>query len=387
MKSNNPLRKTIGIIGGGQLGRMMIEESLRLNNEFNILDAADCPCAPLAKNHIIGKLTDGEAIKQLAAVSDVLTYEIEHIDVATLLQLENKGHEIIPSPKVLQVIQDKGLQKQFFAANNIPTSEFRLVETPEQWAAAITEIGGSKIVAKTRKDGYDGKGVTILNSADILDDVSKIPFTQPSLLEAYIPCEKEISVMVARDREGNTKLWPVVEMVFDPVANLVTFLDCPATLPENITQQACEVALHTIVQFQGIGVFAVELFLTASGQILVNEVAPRPHNSGHHTIEACYTSQFEQLVRILMGLPLGSTDLIQPAVMMNLLGADDFSGRYRLQGLEAASALPGVYVHLYGKKESKPVRKMGHITVIAPTLEQAKQTAQQVHQLVRFVAD
>ena len=387
MKSNNPLRKTIGIIGGGQLGRMMIEESLRLNNEFNILDAADCPCAPLAKNHIMGKLTDGEAIKQLAAISDVLTYEIEHIDVATLLQLENEGHEIIPSPKVLQVIQDKGLQKQFFAANNIPTSEFRLVETPEQWAAAITEIGGSKIVAKTRKDGYDGKGVTILSSSEILDDVSKIPFTQPSLLEAYIPCEKEISVMVARDREGNTKLWPVVEMVFDPVANLVTFLDCPATLPETITQQACEVALHTIVQLQGIGVFAVELFLTASGQILVNEVAPRPHNSGHHTIEACYTSQFEQLVRILMGLPLGSTDLIQPAVMMNLLGADDFSGSYRLKGLEEASALPGVYVHLYGKKESKPVRKMGHITVIAPTLEQAKQTATQVHQLVRFVAD
>lgn len=387
MKNNNPLRKTIGIIGGGQLGRMMIEESLRLNNAFNILDAADCPCAALAQNHVVGKLTDGEAIKKLAAISDVLTYEIEHLDVDTLLQLEAEGHEIIPSPKVLQVIQDKGLQKQFFADNHIPTSDFRLVETPQQWADAIAQIGGQKIVAKTRKDGYDGKGVTILNSAEVLNDLSKIPFSQPSLLEAYIPCEKELSVMVARDREGNIKTWPVVEMVFDPVANLVTFLDCPATLPETITQQACEVALHTIVQLQGIGVFAVELFLTAQGDILVNEVAPRPHNSGHHTIEACYTSQFEQLVRILMGLPLGSTDLIQPAVMMNLLGANDFSGNYRLQGLEEISQMAGVYVHLYGKKESKPMRKMGHITVIAPTLAQAQQTAQQVHQLVRFVAD
>lgn len=387
MKKQNPLRKTIGIIGGGQLGRMMIEETLRLNNDFNILDAADCPCGPLAKEHIVGKLTDGEAIRALSAVSDVLTYEIEHINVDALLQLEAEGREIIPSPKVLQVIQDKGLQKQFFADHGIPTSAFRLVNNNEEWLSAIEALGGEKLVAKTRKDGYDGKGVTIFKTADIKNDVSKIPFTQPSLIEAFVPCEKEISVMVARDKTGAVKTWPVVEMEFDPVANLVTFLDCPAKLDDATEQNARRIALKTIEALNGTGVFAVEMFLGKDGNILVNEVAPRPHNSGHHTIEACYTSQFEQLVRILLGLPLGSTELVQPAVMMNLLGGEGFSGSYRLQGLEEISAMEGVYVHLYGKKESKPMRKMGHVTIMGTTLEEAKAKARKVHGLVKFVAD
>lgn len=364
----------------------MIEESLRLNNPFHILDAADCPCAPLAQEHIIGKLTDGEAIRRLAATSDVLTYEIEHIDSATLLQLEEEGKKVIPSARVLQVIQDKGLQKQFFAEHGIPTSAFVMVETPQQWLDAITQLGGEKLVAKTRKDGYDGKGVTIFNAAEVKADPGRIPFTQPSIIEAFVPCDKEISVMVARDASGQCKTWPVVEMVFDPVANLVTFLDCPATLPSETEHKAREIALHTIEKLNGTGVFAVEMFLAKNGDILVNEVAPRPHNSGHHTIEACYTSQFEQLVRILAGLPLGSTELIRPAVMMNLLGAEDFSGPYRLQGLEEISAMEGVYVHLYGKTESKPMRKMGHITVLGDTLEEARAKAEKVHGLARFVA-
>lgn len=387
MKNNNPLRKTIGIIGGGQLGRMMIEESLRLNIDFNVLDAEDCPCAPLARRHVIGKLTDASAIKKLAEVSDVITYEIEHINVDVLVELEAAGKEVIPSPRVLQVIQDKGLQKRFFADHHIPTSAFELVETPAQWIAAIEKIGGRKLVAKTRKDGYDGKGVTIFLADELRKDPSAIPFSQPSVIEQFISCEKEISVMVARDMQGNIKTWPVVEMVFDPVANLVTFLDCPASLDEHTEQAVRQTALHTIEKLNGVGVFAVEMFLTADGSILVNEVAPRPHNSGHHTIEACYTSQFEQLVRILAGLPLGSTGLVMPAVMLNLLGANDFSGTYRLEGLEEIAAMEGVYVHLYGKKESKPMRKMGHITVIAPSLGEARSRAALVHQKVRFVKD
>jgi len=383
VKNSNPLRKTIGIIGGGQLGRMMIEESLRLNNDFNILDAADCSCAALAKNHIVGKLTDAEAIKKLADISDVLTFEIEHINVDVLIELEEGGKEIIPSPKVLKVIQDKGIQKEFFVTHNIPTAPFVLVNTTEDWLSAINKFGGEKLVAKTRKDGYDGKGVTIFKTAD----VKSIPFNSPSLIEAFIPCQKEISVMVARDTQGNIKTWPVVEMEFDPIANLVTFLDCPASLSPEKEQEAREIALNTIEKLNGVGVYAVEMFLTQDNQILVNEVAPRPHNSGHHTIEACYTSQFEQLVRILMGLPLGSTELIQPGVMMNLLGADDFSGTYRLQGLEEVSAMEGVYVHLYGKKESKPMRKMGHVTVTASTIQQAKNKAKQVSNIIKFVAD
>ncbi|MFN3446532.1 MAG: 5-(carboxyamino)imidazole ribonucleotide synthase [Bacteroidia bacterium] len=387
MKNTNPLRKTIGIIGGGQLGRMMIEESLRLNNDFNILDAADCSCASLAKNHIVGKLTDGASIRKLAEISDVLTFEIEHIDVETLIQLEAEGKEIIPSPKVLQIIQDKGVQKEFFKTHQIPTAPFAMVDTPNDWLNAVKQFGGEKLVAKTRKDGYDGKGVTIFKTVDVLSDINNIPFKTPSLIEVFIPCQKEISVMVARDTQGNVKTWPVVEMEFDPIANLVTFLDCPANLSTEKEHEAREIALRTIEKLNGVGVYAVEMFLTHDNQILVNEVAPRPHNSGHHTIEACYTSQFEQLVRILMGLPLGSTDLIQPGVMMNLLGADDFSGTYRLQGLEEISAMEGVYVHLYGKKESKPMRKMGHVTVTASTLNAAKEKAKQVSKLVKFVAD
>jgi 5-(carboxyamino)imidazole ribonucleotide synthase len=382
---HNPLKQRIGIIGGGQLGRMMIEETLRLNIVFNTLDAADAPCALLSQTHIIGKLTDGQAIQKLADISDVLTFEIEHIDVQTLLQLEAEGKRIIPSPKILQVIQDKGLQKQFYATHAIPTAPYVLIDNASQWKEAAKQLNTERFAAKTRKDGYDGKGVTLTTKDAILNGF--VPFEQPSLLEAFIPCEKEISVMVARHEDGSVMSWPVVEMVFDSQANLVTFLDCPAALSSTLEKEAIAIAQTCIDKLNGVGVFAVEMFVTHDQKILVNEIAPRPHNSGHHTIEACYTSQFEQLVRILAGLPLGSTQLIQPAVMMNLLGAEDFSGSYRLEGLEEAMALPGVYVHLYDKKESKPMRKMGHVTINAPTLTIAKTTAQQVYNLLRFVAD
>ena len=387
MSKQNPLRKSIGIVGGGQLGRMMIEESLRLNIDINILDVADCPCAKLVQKHIVGSLMDAKAIQQLSAVSDVLTFEIEHVNVDELLRLESEGKEIIPSPKVLQIIQDKGVQKQFFVQHNIPTSAFKLVNSEQDWVDAIGFFNKPKLVAKTRRDGYDGKGVSIFNTNDVLNNPSSIPFKTPSLIEDFITCQKELSVMVARDREGNIVSWPVVEMEFDPIANLVTFLDCPSEISDSLSKKARQIAIDTINALNGVGVFAVEMFLTASEEILVNEVAPRPHNSGHHTIEACNTSQFEQLVRILIGLPLGDTSLIQPAVMMNLLGGEGFSGNYRLKGLEEASSIPGVFVHLYGKKESKPMRKMGHITVTANTLVEAKTNAKRVASLVTFVKD
>jgi 5-(carboxyamino)imidazole ribonucleotide synthase len=385
--NQNPLRNRIGIIGGGQLGRMMIEETLRYNLEFNTLDAAGSPCEGLSAVHINGSLRDAAAIRQLAAVSDVLTYEIEHINIDVLFELEKEGMEIIPSPRVLRTIQDKGLQKQFFGEHSLPTGKFVLVETPEEWLGALNTMTGDRLVAKTRTEGYDGKGVAIFNRSEVLGDISKRPFTTPALIEEFIACETELSVMVARDRSGNTRTWPVVDMEFDPHANLVTFLNCPAQVSQEHIQKAQDVALRTIEALNGTGVFAVELFLGKDGGIYVNEVAPRPHNSGHHTIEACYTSQFEQLVRILAGLPLGSTELIKPAVMINLLGGPGFSGAYRLKGLEEASAMEGVYVHLYGKSESKPMRKMGHVTILGDTLELARQKAQQVHELLAFVAD
>jgi 5-(carboxyamino)imidazole ribonucleotide synthase len=382
---NNPLRKRIGIIGGGQLGRMMIEESLRYNMPIYTLDAADSPCSNLATEHVVGSLKDGEAIRTLASKVDVLTFEIEHIAIDTLLLLEQEGKEIIPSPQLLHIIQDKGLQKQFFEQHQIPTGAFRLVDTEADWLKGIQELGGEKLVAKTRKEGYDGKGVWIFNSAELQQNVSKRAFSQPALIEQFIPCQTELSVMVARDREGNSRLWPVVDMEFDPVANLVTYLNCPARIHNEIAEEAKTIALKTITALNGIGVFAVEMLLGTDGKLYVNEVAPRPHNSGHHTIEACYTSQFEQLVRILAGLPLGSTEMIQPAVMINLLGDSGFSGEYQLKGLAEAAAIEGVYIHLYDKKESKPMRKMGHVTITAHTLDGARSKAERVLNLLQFI--
>jgi len=381
----NPLQTRIGILGGGQLGRMMIEESLRLNLTFNILENdPNCPCANICDKLIVGSLQDEAAIRKLAEISDVLSYEIEHVNTEVLLKLESEGKTIIPSPKVLQIIQDKGLQKQFYLDNNIPTSSFVLVNNKNEWANALGQIKSEKFAAKTRKDGYDGKGVMLLNKSTILADLNSIPFEQACVLEEFIPCQKELSVIVARDRNGNTLCYPSVEMEFDPVANLVTFLLCPANIDKVMEAKAEEIAIHAVNALGGIGIFAVEMFLSNDNQILVNEIAPRAHNSGHHSIEACYTSQFEQLVRILANIPLGSTKSIKPAVMINLLGADDFSGPYQLEGLEEISAMEGVYVHLYGKKECKPKRKMGHITVLAESPEDAHKKAHKVNSLVSF---
>lgn len=365
---------------------MMIEETFRYNFTINTLDADGSPCQGLSATHIVGSLKDANAIKELAQISDVLTYEIEHINIDALFELEKQGKEIIPSPHILHIIQDKGLQKQFFAQHNLPTGKFKLVETEADWLTAIAELGGEKLVSKSRKEGYDGKGVAIFNTAELIQDISKRAFTSNALIEEFVTCQTELSVMVARDKMGNIATWPVVDMEFDPQANLVTYLNCPAQVSEDIAQQAESIALKTIEALDGVGVFAVELLLDLNGNIFVNEVAPRPHNSGHHTIEACYTSQFEQLVRICAGLPLGSTKLIQPAVMINLLGGEGFSGKYRLQGLEEATAIEGVYIHLYGKTESKPMRKMGHVTITAPTLEEARTKAKRVLELLIFVS-
>ena len=259
-----------------------------------------------------------------------------------------------------------------------------LVNNKNEWEGALAQINSHKFAAKTRTDGYDGKGVMLLNKADILDNLNAIPFDVPCVLEEFIPCQKELSVIVARDRQGNTICYPSVEMEFDPIANLVTFLLCPAQIDKTIEAKAEEIAIRAVKALDGIGIFAVEMFLTPDNDILVNEIAPRVHNSGHHSIEACYTSQFEQLIRILANIPLGSTKTIQPAVMINLLGADDFSGTYEIDGLEEISAMEAVYVHLYGKSENKPKRKMGHITILAETAEEAHKKAQKVNALVRF---
>jgi 5-(carboxyamino)imidazole ribonucleotide synthase len=375
-------KPVIGVIGGGQLGRMFIEEALRYNIECIIVDADEnCPASVIAQDHIIGSIAEEGPIVRLSEVADILTYEIEHIYIEPLLQLEKEGRKkLIPSPRILQIVQDKGWQKKFYADHGIPTSPFRLVETWEDWKSVIKEFGWEKFVAKVRTQGYDGRGVQIVETKKMLK-AGKPPMEAPAVLEAFVDCKMEISVIVARDQEGNIKTFPPVEMEFDPVANLVTMLIDPARMDESLALKAEQIATEVVTAMNGIGIFAIEMFLDHNNHLYVNEMAPRPHNSGHHTIEACFTSQYEQLLRILLGLPLGSTRLIKPAVMINILGSKAFSGPYYVNGYDEILEEEGVYVHLYGKKESRPMRKLGHITVLGETTDDAIAKAQRIRSM------
>lgn len=371
-------KPVIGVIGGGQLGRMFIEEALRYNIECIIVDAdKDCPASVIAHDHIIGSIAEAGPLRRLGEVADVLTYEIEHIYIDPLLELERSGKTLIPSPRILEIVQDKGLQKQFYQDHGIPTAPFQLVEGLTEWSAAIKTFGWEKFVAKSRRAGYDGRGVQIMQASEVLKN-HQIPFDTPSVAEAFIDCKKEVSVIVARNRDGEISCFPPVEMEFDPVANLVTLLVCPAKLKPRLLKKANEIAMKVVECMEGVGLFAIELLLDQDDNWFVNEMAPRPHNSGHHTIEACYTSQYEQLLRILLGLPLGDTAVIKPAVMINLLGPGDFNGPYYLEGYDEILKIPGVYVHLYGKKDSKPMRKLGHITILGEDVKDARKKAARV---------
>lgn len=389
MESNSSasLEKRIGIVGGGQLGKMLIEAGAGMNIKCNVLETdIKAPAVRHSWQFIQGKLTDGYSIRALAEISDVLTYEIEHIDVETLIDLEKNGTAVYPSPENLKIIQDKGLQKTHYSDHDLPTAPFALVAEKSEWIEACKTIPGDKIVVKSRKGGYDGKGVAITTKNEILSDRPPFPFDEPCLLEEFVQDAIELSVIVARSKKGEVVTYPIAEMVFDPVSNLVNTLFSPAKIDEAIEKNAREIALQAVETMNGVGLFAVELFLTPEKKIYINEIAPRPHNSGHHTIEACYTSQYEQLLRVLLDLPLGSTDLLCPAVMVNVVGDDSFTGEYRLAGVEELLAIPGVYIHMYNKKISKPNRKLGHITILDPDLEIALSKADLVKKAFSIVA-
>lgn len=382
-----PFRQTIGIIGGGQLGKMLIEASRPLNFRNLVLESdPDCPASLVADEVLTGRLTDPASIHALAARADVLTYEIEHVGVETLLELEAGGMRIVPSPKVLQVIRDKGIQKQFYAERALPTTPYVFADAPADWIGAIASLRGERLVAKSRTGGYDGKGVDIFDRSALESGSYRPAFDAPVVIEEFVPDAVEIAVIVAADGNGNFRTWPAIQMEFHPVANLVEFLFMPSRVGEEVEKRARKIAEQVVQAFDSAGVFAVELLLDQAGDIWINETAPRPHNSGHHTIEACYTSQYEQLNRILAGLPLGDTELITPAAMINLLGPEGLSGDYVLQGAEAAMEIPGVYIHLYNKAQIKPFRKMGHVTVIGPDADTVHQRAREVSSLLHFAA-
>lgn len=363
---------TLGILGGGQLGRMLINESIRYNVQTAVLDPSlDSSCRGLAGTFVCGDFSDYDTVYQFGQKTDTITIEIEHVNLEALIQLEKEGKRVYPQPRVLEVIQDKGLQKEFYKENGIPTAPFYLIENANEAKQRINE---GPFMQKLRKGGYDGKGVQALQSAQDFENA----WNAPSVLEKWVSYEKEIAVIVARNERGEMAVFPLVEMGFNSEANLVETLFSPAEVSSGIAQKAEAIARQLALKLGVIGILAVEMFVTKEGEVLVNEIAPRPHNSGHHTIECCVTSQYEQHIRAILNMPLGSTRLIEPAVMINLLGSKGHEGEAVFVGLDEALKTPGVYVHLYGKRDTKPFRKMGHITVMREDLSVAKTLAKQL---------
>ncbi len=371
--------KTIGIIGGGQLGKMFIQNASKWSVPIHILDKdAACPASVYATNHIIGSITDANEIQKLSDVSDILTWEIEHIHVDKLIELQQQGKTIIPNPLVLKIIQDKGKQKTFYQENNIPTSPFFIAKNKQDANEKLATSTFQKVAVKSCTGGYDGKGVFIADTSSIINNTIEIPFEDAFMIEEYVACKKELAVLVARDVHGNNVVYPAIEMEFTE-NNLVSFLISPAHIEQKIEQEAQQIALQCADAFNSAGLFAVEFFLSEKEELLVNEIAPRPHNSAHHTIEGFYTSQYDQLLRILLDMPLGSTNIIQPCAMINIVG--DKSGKYRLKHAVELLKMKGVFVHLYGKKESKPNRKLGHITILHEDRNELIELAKKVRTL------
>ncbi|UKN01754.1 5-(carboxyamino)imidazole ribonucleotide synthase [Paracrocinitomix mangrovi] len=367
----------IGILGGGQLGRMIYQEAINLGIDLYFLDAADSPCSFISPNFKTGTITNYDDVYNFGKDKDVITIEIENVNVEALFKLKEEGVAIFPEPEAIQLIQDKGLQKQFYQEIGVPTAPFKLIDSKIE----LHDYADFPVMQKMRKGGYDGKGVQVLRSSSDIE----IAFEVPSVLENFVDLDKELSVIVARDVNGNTKSFPVVEQEFNAEANLVEFLFSPADIDKNIETKAQEIAEKIIRSLNMTGLLAVEFFLSKSGELFVNEIAPRPHNSGHQTIEGNYTSQFEQHLRSISGLPLGETAITLPSVMVNLLGEKGSAGEAEYLGIEEILSWKGVNVHVYGKKTSKPFRKMGHITVVDESLEEAKNRALKVKETIKVV--
>lgn len=370
----------LGILGGGQLGKMLLQDLSRMDIRTGVMDPSSfSPCKGRAEVFEVGDLKDFEAVYRFGKMVDVLTIEIEHVNVDALSRLEQEGTRVFPRPQTLRIIQDKRLQKEFYAANGIPTSPFF---TYENKADLLGRDLVYPCVQKSATQGYDGRGVSILRSAE---DVAKLE-EGAGLIEEFVAGMREISVIVARRPSGEVAAFPTVEMEFHPTANLVEYLFSPSSLSPELEQRAQEIAMQVAVALDLVGILAVEMFVDGAGNILVNESAPRPHNSGHHTIESSYTSQYEQHVRAILDLPLGSVKARSAAVMVNLLGEPGETGYVEYQGLNEVLAMEGVYVHIYGKKQTRPFRKMGHVTIIADELETARENAVFVKNTLKAVA-
>ncbi len=374
----NYQQKTLGILGGGQLGRMVIQSAINYNIDIHILDPdTNAPCKTICQKFTKGSLTDFETVYAFGKECDIITIEIENVNTEALEKLAAEGKEVFPQPHLIRLIQDKRLQKTFYKEKGIPTAPFVLTENKED---VFKQAAFLPAVNKLGREGYDGRGVQVLKSEKDLDKA----FDKPGLLEKLIDFDKEIAVIVAKNKRGEIITYPSVECAFHPTANLVEFLFAPAEIPAELERDAQEIAKRVIEELDLIGILAVELFVTKTGKILVNEIAPRPHNSGHHSIEANFTSQFEQHLRAVLNMPLGDTTLRSPAAMVNLLGEDGFQGEAYVEGMDEVMNQKGIYIHLYGKKLTKPFRKMGHVTILEEDTKSLKEKAIKIKNTIKI---
>jgi 5-(carboxyamino)imidazole ribonucleotide synthase len=367
----------LGIIGGGQLGKIMSQKAKKMGFHVTILDPTyNCPAAQVSDKHIVANFQDSVKLEQIVQENDVTTFELEHVDMTVLKKLYDEGHNIHPSPYVMELIQNKYEQKKFLDEHNIPTSAYEDVCSKEDLGKL-----GFPVVQKAKLGGYDGQGVQVLKT---INDVETKSIQAESFIEAMVDIDKELAVLVARNIEGETKCYPVVEMLFDERVNICDSVMAPARISKEVEQEAVDISVKAIEALGGVGIFGVELFLTKDGNVLVNEIAPRPHNSGHYTVEACATSQFEQIIRAVTNLPLGSTKLISPAVMINLLGEEGYAGEPFIEGIHDALEIPELSFHFYAKTYTKPFRKMGHVTVLDDDINKALEKANKAKDILKI---
>lgn len=374
----------LGILGGGQLGKMLLYETRKFDITTHVLDSStEAPCRIACDVFEQGSLMDYETVYRFGKKVDVLTFEIEGVNIKALEQLESEGKKVYPSPKTLRNIQDKGVQKNFYVKHQIPTAAFKVFENKHPLLQAIAnEEISFPFVWKSCTGGYDGQGVSVITNSEKLEKLPNVA----CIAETLIPFKNELAVIVARNPSGEVRTYPVVEMEFHPEANQVEYVICPARISEVIANKARAIAKKVSHAFEHVGLLAVELFLTQEDEIIVNEVAPRPHNSGHYSIEASYTNQFEQHIRAILDLPLGNTDSKVGGIMVNLVGAEGHTGEVVYQNIEKIMAMDGVTPHIYGKKETRPYRKMGHVTIVNKDINKARKVAQVVKGLIKVVA-
>ena len=374
----------LGILGGGQLGKMMLYETRKFDIQTYVLDPSAAAPARLACDFFQqGDLMDFETVVSFGKQVDVLTFEIESVNVEALEQLEKEGVKVFPSSATLRKIQDKAVQKDFYSSNSIPTAEYEIFEDTEQLSAAV-HSGKVELpfVWKSATGGYDGKGVSVIRTDEDLRDLPNAK----CIAEKLVPFRNELAVIVARNPSGEVITYPVVEMEFHPEANQVEYVICPARIDNAVAEKARAVAKKVSEAFEHVGLLAVEMFLTQDDEIVVNEVAPRPHNSGHYSIEASFTNQFEQQIRAILNLPLGNTDSKVGGVMVNLVGVEGHTGNVLYKNIDEILKMKGVTPHIYGKKETRPFRKMGHVTIVNEDLGEARRIAQEVKRTIEVIS-